>query len=92
MTVYFDSFCKCTIPDVHKLLPENTSVVLTSNKFGICAQIEKYCMEKNIPIMIIKPYNEENGIDLILHVNFIATVSKELFLIGDENSTDTDSI
>ncbi len=86
MTVFIDSFCKCTIPEIYKLLPDKTTLVLTGNKYGISAQLEKYCKEKNIPILVINPNDENNVTDMLVYIDFLASLSNDLYFITEENS------
>ena len=88
MKLLLECFCECTIPEIYKILPKDTSLVITSNKNGTSALIEEHCQKNKIPILIIKPNNEENVSDTLIYLNLVATLADEFIFITEKDSND----
>ncbi len=88
MVVYIESFCEFDCKNFHKLLNKDTTLVITGNKFGIAEKVKDHCKERNIPILIINPYDPKNLTDALTYMSYIFNFASEYIVIANNDSYD----
>lgn len=84
MILFLESFCDVENYNVCSLIPRTTTIILTSNKYGIADKIKGFCKKENISIMILNNYDIQDIRGMYLYIDLVTTVAEYGILLAKE--------